>query len=176
MIPEAVLQWRELAGMASAFGMQPALPLALIWRESGGDRWAWNPEPAYRYLWDVKYNRKFRKLTPLESAAESPPADFCSIHPSVPADAEWWGQQSSFGLIQPMGAVARERGFKGLFLTELLVPETNLQIGLTHLRAYFVATGNVREALRCYNGGPANTDYGYADDVLKKYAEIAKGL
>lgn len=173
MIPGAVMQWRGLAGMGRAFAFEPSLVLALIWRESTGNKWAYNPEPPYRYLWDVRQNKRFRKLTAVEEASEVPPADFYSLNLDiVPRDAEWWGQQESWGLIQVMGAVARERNFKGMFLTELCDPETCLQIGLLHLKRQFDSTGNTRDALRRYNGGPNNPDYRYADDVLKKYAEI----
>lgn len=176
-IPEPVFQWRELAEMARPFGFEPPLVLALIWQESSGNKWAFNPEPQYRFLWDMKKKMPFRKLTPQENIAEIPPADFSSPDPLlVPKDAEWWAQQSSWGLIQVMGAVAREQGFNGPFLTELLEPERNLQSGLQHLRKQFNAAGTVRDALRRYNGGPANPDYRYADGVLTKYDEVLKKL
>jgi hypothetical protein len=173
-IPETVLKWRDLAAMAKAFRFQPALVLAVIWTESGGDQCAWNPEPAYRYLWNVRTNAPFRALTPGESASESPPSDFPFL--AGDRDQEWWAQQASWGLMQPMGAVARECGFKGPYLTRLVQdPELNLQIGCTHLRKQLDAAGNVRDALRRYNGGPGNMDYSYADDVIRKIAEVTSG-
>jgi len=46
---------------------------------------------------------------------------------------ELLGQQTSWGLMQIMGATARERGFRG-WLTELCDPATNLEWGCRHLR------------------------------------------
>ena len=68
----------------------------------------------------------------------------------IDADQNWWlpdnpsaerattitellFQQSSWGLMQIMGAVARERGFGG-WLTELCDPTVNMEWGCRHLR------------------------------------------
>jgi len=93
--------------------LPPALVLAVVEVESGGDVCAWRAEPAYRYLWDVVHGRPFRRVTASESASETPPWDFYTRVGS--RTTEWWGQQASWGPMQIMGAVAREYGFAGHF-------------------------------------------------------------
>jgi len=113
--------------------LSPELLEGIVRVESGGDPWAWNPEPHYRYLVDASTGRPFRRLTPEEIASESPPGDF----PSCPGladdvDAEWWGQQASWGPMQVMGAVAREHGFRAHF-PRLCQPAVGVHYGALHL-------------------------------------------
>jgi hypothetical protein len=154
---------------AGRFGVPRGLALAVCEQESAFDPWAWNPEPKYRYLWDVMAQRPFRTLTPAESASEIPPADFHAFR-GVPADAEWWGQQASWGLMQVMGAVARELGFNGRFLAELCDPPTGLEYGCRHLAGYLKRFKEPFPALEAFNGGPGavgkNADY--AGEVLAR--------
>lgn len=124
----------------------------LIVVESGGNAWAWNPEPAYRYLWNVRTNVPFRALTANEGLEEAPPHDFHALVGDP--DQEWWAQQASWGLMQVMGAVAREHGFSGNYLSELCDPLVGLEYGCRHLAADLRwANGNVAQALAAYNGG-----------------------
>ena len=166
----------EIARAATSQGLDPRVVAALIRVESGGNRWAWNPEPAYRYVWNVVTQRPFRALTPEEAARKTPPADFPVL--AGDRDQEWWGQQASWGLMQVMGALARERGFRGLYLTELTDPALNLSIGCAHLAGLMRwAEGDLVQALAAYNGGKVgNTqapfrNQAYADRVLSALAE-----
>jgi len=154
---------------ADRFKVPQGLALAVCEQESSFDPWAWNPEPKYRYLWDVLLNKPFRKLTPAEDASEIPPLDFKSLR-GVPADAEWWGQQASWGLMQVMGAVARERGFMGKFLSELCDPGVGLQYGCIHLAAYLRRYKEPFPALEAFNGGPGavGKNEKYAREVLAR--------
>jgi hypothetical protein len=128
------------------------LVLAVIQVESGGDTYAWNPEPKYRYLWDVRNKRPFRPLTRDEILSEVPPFDFYALKGDK--DQEYWAQQASWGLMQVMGAVAREHGFLGPYLTELTDPETGLEFGCAHLASqYEWANRDVTKTLAAYNGG-----------------------
>jgi soluble lytic murein transglycosylase-like protein len=152
---------------ASRHGLPPLLVQSVIQVESGGDVWAWNAEPRYRWFWDVRANKPFRPVTAAESAAEVPPKDFMACK-GVDPDAEWWGQQASWGLMQVMGAVARERGFPGRFLNALHDPVANVDIGCKHLAAYaksYLGKYGWAGVLRAYNGGPDaavhNTNPGY---------------
>src|SRR5688572_9407095 len=97
---------------AEEHALDPELLEAQVFVESGDNAHAWNPEPAYRYLWDVRQGRPFRPLTPAERQSEVPPADFPTL--AGDRDQEWWAQQASWGLLQVLGAVAREDGFRGL--------------------------------------------------------------
>lgn len=130
MTPDAAIA-ALVARAIERHALPARLVTALIAVESGGDPWAWNPEPHYRWLWDVKKNMPFRAVTPREIASEKPPADFPSL--GGDRDQEWWGQQASWGLMQVMGAVAREHGFAGLYLPELCDAETNIEHGCRHL-------------------------------------------
>ena len=104
---------------------------AIVLTESSGEPDLWKVEPPYRYLWDNAANKPYRMLTNAEIASERAPSDFTPIgHQS--RDTEWWGQQASWGLMQVMGAVTREHGFKGPF-PALCDPVKGLLMGCTHL-------------------------------------------
>jgi Transglycosylase SLT domain len=168
----------ELEHIAIAHGLAPDVVHAICLVESHGRRWAWNPEPKYRYFWDVKRNLPFRRLTDEEVQSEFPPVDFPTLVDDP--DQEWWAQQASWGLMQVMGAVAREHGFQEPVLTQLLEAEFGLEFGCRAFKARLKwAKGDVRAALAAYNGGPAgNTpgdrlrNGGYADKVLRALANI----
>lgn len=157
--------------VAAARSLDPNLVEAFVLKESSGDRWAWNPEPRYRYLWNVRTQQPFRALTFAEQASEQPPADFPCL--AGDRDQEWWGQQASWGLLQVMGAVAREHGFTGRFLTELCDPGVNLTIGCTVLAQLLTwSGGDIRKAAAAYNGGRG----GYTTVVPQQYAAVVLGL
>ena len=149
-----VARWRDqAAAAAAAAGLPPALVLAVIECESSGRAHAWNPEPPYRYLWDVKAKRPFRQLTPSEIKSEIPPDDF-PAWPGQPRDAEWWGQQASWGLMQVMGGVAREMGFAGDMHPALCTdPAEGLRAGCAYLAVCMRRWGSVFRAVAAYNAG-----------------------
>lgn len=174
---------------AGAAVLDPDLVHAVVLQESGGDPTQWNPEPRYRYFWDVKKHQPFRVVSSAEVASKFPPRDFPTL--AGDADQEWWGQQASWGLMQIMGAVAREYGYRATFLTRLVVePDANLQIGCQHLarllawaRTYTAQADDaqaIRSALAAYNGGKVgNAPSGavlkngeYARQVLVRYQQI----
>lgn len=137
---------------ATRHGLEPRVVCAQVQVESTANPWAWNPEPKYRWFWDVRLKRPFRALDPSEIARKAPPADF-HCYAGDP-DQEWWGQQASWGLLQVMGAVARELGFTGDYLSQLCEPVLNLELGCTKLGTELTKTGDIRSALARYNGGP----------------------
>jgi len=172
--PAAVLAWRDLVGYAydATPELTPELMLALIWQESTGNKWAWNPEPRYRWFWDVRGRRPFRAVTAAEISSEVPPWDFPFL--AGDRDQEWWAQQASWGLCQVMGAVGRERGFNGSYLTALLEPETSVRIGALHLQKLIDREGgDVAAGLLRYNGGG---NARYAVEVLEKLAAVRGSL
>lgn len=140
----------ELAAQADM--LDPDLVEAICLVESSGEQFAWNPEPRYRYLWDVKRNKPFRPLSINETLGKFPPQDFKAI--AGDSDQEWWGQQASWGLMQIMGAVARERGFRDPFLPALCDVETNLFWGCAHLGHVLEwANGDIHKAAAAWNAG-----------------------
>lgn len=147
-----------------------SLILAIIWQESSGNQWAYNPEPRYPYLWNVRLDAPFRKQTPAEIASETPPADW-PCYTGDP-DQEWWAQQASWGLMQLMGAAAREQRFHGNYLTELCDPYVNLEFGVRHLWNYAFQCGNrTRDAaLLRWNGGG---DPAYPQKIAEKLAALS---
>ncbi len=172
-------------------GIDPRILEALIDQESGGNPDAWNPEPRYRYFWQVRTGRPFRVVTDAEVAAKFPPKDFPAL--AGDPDNEWWAQQASWGLTQIMGAVARELGYHGPYLTRLCSdPALAIDFGCAHLAANIAWAGALytgveaervaivtRAALAAYNGGRAgNAPAGplrngaYADEVLARARTI----
>lgn len=160
---------------ARAACLSADLVAAVVRVESGGDPFAWNPEPRYRYLWNVRTRLPFRTLTAFEVASETPPADFPCL--AGDRDQEWWGQQASWGLMQLMGAVAREEGFSRPYLPELSDPAANLLVGCRHLRGLVLwAHGDLAQAAAAYNAGRGGwqSDAGlrYGAKVLAELAAI----
>jgi soluble lytic murein transglycosylase-like protein len=135
------------------------LVAAIVQVESGGDRFAMRHEPAYPWLWDVA-RRAPRATTSLTASRRLPPDDF-TAPPGVSKLTEWMGQQTSWGYMQVMGAVARELGFAGRFFTELCDPMEGLNYGCLHLtrlrRAHFDRHGWPGVAA-AYNAGAPRFD------------------
>lgn len=146
-----------ITSTANKYSLDPAIVLALCRVESALDPDAWNPEPKYRYFWDVSKNAPFRLLQHGEIQAKTPPPDFPCLKGDP--DQEWWAQQASWGLMQVMGAVAREHNFHGPYLTAMLRPEVGLEIGCAHLASLLKwSSGRVDSALAAYNGGRAGNE------------------
>ena len=128
-------------------GIPVALVRAMIQVESGGNTWAIRFEPGYPYLWPAGV--KAENLTPTELNQ----------------------QRFSYGLLQVMGAVARERGLKG-YCTQLCDPEIGLEYGCQHLAGYYAKYKDWDKAIVSYNAGsprigPAGeyVNQGYLDKV-----------
>lgn len=90
------------------------------------------------------------------------------------------GQKMSWGLMQVMGAVAREYGFKGTFLSELCDPHVGLKYGMIHVQTLFKRyNGHWPDVIAAYNmGSPRRVDGGayenqesYVDVVLRYWAQ-----
>lgn len=169
----------EIALAARARALETDLVEAIVRVESSGIPWAWNPEPAYRYVYDVRAQRPFRKLTSEEASAKRPPADFFPL--AGDPDQEWWAQQASWGLMQVMGALARELGFRGPYLTQLVDPATNLAYGCRQLALLMTwAEGDLRKAVGAYNAGRGGWNgpagQAYAEKVEDALVAIRRGL
>lgn len=87
---------------------------------------------------------------------------------------------TSYGLMQIMGATAREHGLETQYITSLCEPRINIEIGCKILKHFYVQEGkDYREALRRYNGR-SRGDYSYTVsviDILKneEYLPILQG-
>lgn len=116
---------------AREFRLPLDLVLAIIQVESAGDPEATRFEPHYRWLWDVAGNAPFR-LSAAEAKAKQPPRSFPAHRGTTPA-TEFIQQQTSFGLMQVMGAVARELGMARP-LVALCETTTGIEYGCRQLR------------------------------------------
>jgi soluble lytic murein transglycosylase-like protein len=138
--------------VAPKYNLPPDLVDAIVQVESAGDRFAIRHEPAYPWLWDVRENRPFRAHG--IAGGRLPPSDFRAPSGST-ALTEWIGQQTSWGLMQVMGAVARELGFHGHF-AGLCDPLEGLHYGcrlLARLRDRHLATTGWAGVVDAYNDG-----------------------
>lgn len=117
---------------------------AIVTVESAGDPHAYRYEPGYRWLWDVRESRPFR------GDPQSLPAPR-----GVSQATELMGQQTSWGLMQVMGATARELGFRGRYLTALLDPEMSLEYGCRYLVVLFRRHKAWEPVAAAYNAGSA---------------------
>lgn len=118
--------------------LDQALVQALIEHESSWNPWAVRYEP----LFYERYISHMNGLTATEMTLRA----------------------CSFGLCQVMGQVAREQGFDGKFLTELLDPANSVRQGLIKLKKCIeLAHGVLQDALLRYNGG---SDSNYPASVL----------
>lgn len=148
---------------------------AIVLVESSANPWAVRYEARYRYLWDVRKNAPFRSLSSDEVVSAVPPPDFHSLAGS--AGQEWAFQRTSLGLLQIMGALARELGFQGDYLSELCRVDLNLRLGCRHIAALLRwAGGNERKAVAAYNAGrggsASSAGQQYADKVFAKRAAL----
>jgi hypothetical protein len=164
-------QRAQIVSAARARGLNPDLVEAVVLVESGGNPYAWNPEPHYRYLWNVATRSPFRKMTQDERLSEIPPIDFPTL--AGDRDQEFWAQQASWGLMQIMGAVAREAGFVGPYLPQLVDPVLNLQVGTKLLLGHILHfNGDLEKGIAAYNGGRGGYDLPapvrYAQKVLAR--------
>ncbi len=111
------------------WGLDPTTIMeSWVAQESSWDPWATREEPAFY--------RKYIEQNPEINRAES------------------WQLSISWGLLQVMGVVARERGFTGRYLSQLCNPSLSLFYGLKYLM-YQKGRGDGEwsQALAAYNGG-----------------------
>ena len=151
MSPEMV----QLARTAAATeGLDPALVLAVVAQESGGNPWLSRYEPGFfaRYI--------------DKSAIHIVVQEFCRKAPyTVSFETELRERATSRGLMQILGQVAREQGFLEP-IPKLHDAPTGLQWGCKFLRKCLDRNnGDTRRALLRWNGG---SDPLYPDKVFNR--------
>jgi hypothetical protein len=147
--PAVTIEHREvILAKAQEHGIDPALLAALVCMESRGNHWSHRYEPDYRWLYP--YGFPVRNIGP------------CS------QDTEECAQKMSWGLGQVMGAVAREQGFKGAFLAELVDPATGLEYACRLLAVLLKKYKIVEKAVSAYNAGHATdkNKHTYVEPVM----------
>lgn len=144
---------------ALKYGVEPSLIMAICMQESGGQVWAQRYEPQYLYL--DKPDVWAKTLG-------------CSIV------TEQIGQQTSYGLMQVMGGVLRERGFKSWF-GAAFDPAINIDFGTKHFAHYLAIHKDPILAIASYNAGSPRRMKGdpskfvneqYVQSVLRFKAEV----
>ena len=149
---------QALIYLAAQFNIDANLVLALIEVESSNNKYAYRVEPHYRYLWDVEDNSPFRHVKVGEEL--SAPDDFPYTRGVNSRDSEWWGQKSSWGPLQIMGAVTREYGFKGPFPE--LCGDLGVEYGIRHLaymKKRFYSKYLWDGVIAAYNAGRPRLDF-----------------
>jgi len=116
---------------AQEFGLDPALICALCEVESGWETRAIRQEVGYTYLYGLAAGETGVIACIQGAAGEQLHTLLKEIQSTIATEVVM--QKTSWGLMQIMGAVARERGFGG-WLTELCDPAVNLEWGCRHLR------------------------------------------
>lgn len=125
------LPWNEIGFYADKYDLDAKWIAACVLTESNGNQHTARYEPGYKYLYH-----------PRTFAAKL----------GISVETETALQMLSVGLMQPMGAVARELGFTG-HLGLLYDVNANLDIGVKHLATKFKKYANIEDAIAAYNAG-----------------------
>jgi len=151
MIPNPFVA--EAQDIARNAGLDPALVCAIVEQES-----SWNTLA-------IRYEPQFfaRYVAPLVGSDEM----------KLATETESRSRAFSWGLMQILGQCAREMGFGGLYLSELLQPALGLEFGCKLLNKELGrAGGDLERALQLWNGG-ANPNYARAVIArMDKYREL----
>lgn len=166
VLPDKLLRWlpviEDYESKYVNFPVDNSLILAMVWQESAGDPWAIRYESRYQYFYDLKTKKSlYKKGTRFGSNRINAL--------SVLGETEFHMQSTSFGLLQIMGAVAREYGFVDKYLTTMCNAEFNIEVGLRVIKKYYELTGNVEKMLLRYNGGGNKN---YPQEVIAKHNAI----
>ena len=119
---------------------------SIIYQESKGNRFALRYEDAFykRYIANRQRSHDSSRLSSV--------------------DTEKRARAFSYGACQIMGLTAREFGFKGDFLTELIKLKTNVHLGARILSRFIELQGSERAGVKRYNGTGARAE-AYADKI-----------
>lgn len=160
-VPESVLE--ALRAAAARHGLDPLLVLAIAQHESICVPWKTRFEP--RPFASGRYD-----VFPREHASRL----------GISEQTERVGQNTSWGLMQVMGFVARELGFDG-YLTQLCDLELGPEYGCRQLKRMLQRWGEEEKAVAAYNAGsPRMTSAGmyenqrYVDSVYRILRELRR--
>ena len=124
--------------LSALYGLKPEIIAAVIYQESKGNPLAIRYEPDF-YLKLEKRNR-FNLSGYVPNAI-----------PTLRSEKVF--RSISWGLMQLMGETARVMGFRGDYLSALLDPETNIDLGCRYLKKLLTrSNADYVSALRLYNG------------------------
>lgn len=148
----------EIQAAATKYHLPVGLVHAIVSVESGGNPWAIRYEPGFQRLY--LDGRSWRVFGP------------------VSHETELNARATSWGLMQVMGQVARERGYEGAFLSELCKPEAGLEYGCRQLRHFydrFYDGHGWNGVIAAYNAGSPRKD-GNGRYVNAQYVHKVRNL
>jgi hypothetical protein len=125
------LPWELIRFYSDRHGLEDKHVAACILTESQGDQYTARYEPNFRYLY---FPRDFAKNL------------------NISYETEEVLQKTSWGYMQPMGAIARELGFHGM-ITMLIEPKLNLDTGCHKMKLLSQKYGNIKDVIAAYNAG-----------------------
>ena len=155
------LPWKTIEKKADKYNLDRFLVAAIIQTESSGNRC------------DTRFEKRFKHLYH--------PEKFAQLN-QITVQAEIEHQKTSFGLMQIMGSVARELGFKRN-LWNLCNPRMNVELGVKKLKKLSGRHESMEDLIASYNAGRpfmlSNGKYKnhqYVNKVLQRYQEIVRGV
>ena len=131
---------QAIIAIAPQYSLPPNLVRAICEVESSFNPWAWRFEPQYKYLVGDRLTM---------------------------TTTERMGQMCSWGLMQVMGGVAREAGYRDAF-PNLCDPDVGLNYGCKHLAKFYAKHLNWPDAIASYNAGSPRhnlADGGYVNQI-----------
>ena len=142
----------SILSLSGRYDLDPYLIAAICEVESRFDTFAIRYEPHYRWLFG-------EELSPTETIS----------------------QKTSWGLMQVMGAVARERGLRSKYLSVLTTPKIGIRFGCAHLAWFRDKKGySGDDMIAAYNAGSPRKksgiylNQGYVDKVNRRFQELKK--
>jgi hypothetical protein len=147
---------------STGYNLPQNIVMAIAKVESNLSMHATRAESRYRWLWDSRRHRPFRRLSNPEIISNEAPDDFprpTEFYAS--ADTEWQGQRTSWGPFQMMGAVLRERRYNGPFVAVCCDPDLAAKFAcshLSHLRDKYFNKHGWTGVVAAYNAGSPRKD------------------
>ena len=158
VVLRALEPWKDLIKIyADKYNLDPNIVAGVVYQESGGNAYAFRPEPGF---WRRYYDGIMRLVRRTKNKFD----DRWAKYPDVAS--------ASYGLMQPLYVVALEHGTVLRYPTELCDPCRNLDLGCKHLRQKIDSVGgDVNKGLLRYNGGG---DKNYPQKIFNHSAHVAK--
>lgn len=156
---------RDLANeIAKKHEIDPNLIMAIVTVESAWNPWACRYEPLFasRLAGNIKIHTEVVRLAERNC---------------ITVETEYVFQSTSFGLMQIMGASARDLGYLGP-LSALFDPQLNLEWGCIKVRQLLDRYPNLEDAIASYNGGSPRRDpvLQRLEPQLQEYVNKVKAL
>lgn len=155
------LPWDKIKEASDDFKIDYRIIGAIVSVESNGNTFACRYEKNYKWVTELDHFANINHITKI---------------------TETKLQKMSFGLMQIMGATARDVGFSGP-LTKLCDPDEGLFYGCKYFRRLIDKYVNVQDAIAAYNAGsPRLDDCGnyinrdYVEKVRSRMEEISYGF